>query len=58
MVFPATIAQFVGGQNPGGWLETIVQQLSPGTPLYSVLTFCANCGDDHLFCLFLYRDHF
>jgi preprotein translocase subunit SecY len=38
MVFPATIAQFVGGQNPGGVLETIVQQLSPGTLLYSVLT--------------------
>jgi preprotein translocase subunit SecY len=38
MVFPATIAQFVGGQNPGGLLETIVQQLSPGTLLYSILT--------------------
>ena len=38
MVFPATIAQFIGGQNPGGVLETIVQQLSPGTLLYSVLT--------------------
>lgn len=38
MVFPATIAQFVGGQNPGGVLETIVQQLSPGTLLYSLLT--------------------
>jgi preprotein translocase subunit SecY len=38
MVFPATIAQFVGGQHPGGILETIVQQLSPGTILYSVLT--------------------
>ncbi len=38
MVFPATIAQFVGGQEPGGMLQTIVQQLSPGTLLYSVLT--------------------
>jgi preprotein translocase subunit SecY len=38
MVFPATIAQFVGGQHPGGVLETIVQQLSPGTLLYSFLT--------------------
>jgi preprotein translocase subunit SecY len=38
MVFPATIAQFVGGQNPGGVLETIVHQLSPGTLLYSLLT--------------------
>ena len=38
MVFPATIAQFIGGQNPGGILETIVQQLSPGTILYAVLT--------------------
>jgi preprotein translocase subunit SecY len=38
MVFPATIAQFMGGQHPGGFLETIVQQLSPGTILYSVLT--------------------
>jgi preprotein translocase subunit SecY len=38
MVFPATIAQFVGGKHPGGILETIVQQLSPGTMLYSVLS--------------------
>jgi preprotein translocase subunit SecY len=38
MVFPATIAQFVGGQHPGGVLETIVHQLSPGTLLYSLLT--------------------
>jgi preprotein translocase subunit SecY len=38
MVFPATIAQFVGGQNPDGILQIIVQQLSPGTLLYSVLT--------------------
>lgn len=38
MVFPATIAQFVGGQHPGGILATVVQQLSPGTILYSVLT--------------------
>ena len=38
MVFPATIAQFAGGQNAGGILDTIVQQLSPGTLLYSVLT--------------------
>ena len=38
MVFPATIAQFAGGQNAGGVLDTIVQQLSPGTLLYSVLT--------------------
>ena len=38
MVFPATIAQFVGGQHPGGILETVVQQLSPGTLLYSVLS--------------------
>jgi preprotein translocase subunit SecY len=38
MVFPATLAQFVGGQNSGGILETIVQQLSPGTLLYSLLT--------------------
>ncbi|MGQ4807728.1 Protein translocase subunit SecY [Candidatus Entotheonellaceae bacterium PAL068K] len=38
MVFPATIAQFVGGQNPDGVLQMIVQQLSPGTLLYSVLT--------------------
>jgi preprotein translocase subunit SecY len=37
MVFPATIASFVGGQNPGGILQTIVQQLSPGTLLYSLL---------------------
>ncbi len=38
MVFPATIAQFAGGQNPGGILQTITQQLAPGTLLYSVLT--------------------
>ena len=38
MVFPATIAQFVGGQNPNGILQIVVQQLSPGTLLYSVLT--------------------
>jgi len=38
MVFPATIAQFAGGKNPGGILETVVQQLSPGTILYAVLT--------------------
>jgi preprotein translocase subunit SecY len=38
MVFPATIAQFAGGQDQGGILQTIVQQLSPGTILYSVLT--------------------
>ncbi|HEY7709961.1 MAG TPA: preprotein translocase subunit SecY [Candidatus Entotheonella sp.] len=38
MVFPATIAQFAGGQDQGGILQTIVQQLSPGTVLYSVLT--------------------
>jgi preprotein translocase subunit SecY len=38
MVFPATIAQFVGGKHPGGILETVVQQLSPGTILYSVLS--------------------
>lgn len=38
MVFPATLAQFVGGKNPGGILETLVQQLSPGTIVYSVLT--------------------
>lgn len=38
MVFPATIAQFVGGQHPGGFLETMVQQLSPGTILYAVLS--------------------
>jgi preprotein translocase subunit SecY len=39
MVFPATIAQFFGGQNPsGGILQTIVQQLQPGTLLYSLLT--------------------
>jgi preprotein translocase subunit SecY len=38
MVFPATIAQFVGGKHPGGILETVVQQLSPGTLLYSVLS--------------------
>jgi preprotein translocase subunit SecY len=37
MVFPATIAQFFGGQNPTGILETIVQQLQPGTLLYSLL---------------------
>ncbi len=38
MVFPATIAQFLGGQDPGGLLASVVQQLSPGTALYSVLT--------------------
>ena len=38
MVFPATIAQFAGGQNPGGILQMITQQLAPGTLLYSVLT--------------------
>ncbi len=38
MVFPATIAQFVGGQEPNGILQTIVTQLSPGTILYSLLT--------------------
>jgi preprotein translocase subunit SecY len=38
MVFPATIAQFLGGQSPGGILETIVHQFSPGTLVYSVLT--------------------
>ena len=38
MVFPATIAQFVGGREPGGMLETLVQQFSPGTILYAVLS--------------------
>jgi preprotein translocase subunit SecY len=38
MVFPATIAQFAGGQDPGGILQTVVQYLSPGTLLYSALT--------------------
>ena len=38
MVFPATIAQFAGGQDQTGILQTIVQQLSPGTIMYSVLT--------------------
>jgi len=38
MVFPATIAQFAGGQDQSGILQTIVQQLSPGTIMYSVLT--------------------
>lgn len=37
MMFPATIAQFVGGQQPGGVLQTAAQYLSPGTPLYSLL---------------------
>jgi preprotein translocase subunit SecY len=37
MVFPATIAQFAGGQQPSGFLQIIVQQLSPGTLLYSLL---------------------
>jgi preprotein translocase subunit SecY len=37
MVFPATIAQFAGGQQPSGFLQVIVQQLSPGTLLYSLL---------------------
>jgi len=38
MVFPATIAQFVGGKHPGGMLEVVVQQLSPGTIPYAVLS--------------------
>ena len=38
MVFPATIASFVGGQEQSGFLQTIVQQLSPGTLFYSLLT--------------------
>jgi preprotein translocase subunit SecY len=38
MVFPATIASFVGGQEQSGFLQVIVQQLSPGTLLYSLLT--------------------
>jgi preprotein translocase subunit SecY len=38
MVFPATIAQFAGGREAGGVLQLIVQQLSPGTLLYSALT--------------------
>jgi preprotein translocase subunit SecY len=38
MVFPATIASFVSGQEQGGFLQVIVQQLSPGTLLYSLLT--------------------
>jgi preprotein translocase subunit SecY len=38
MVFPATIAQFIGGRHPGGMLEMVVHQFSPGTPLYAVLT--------------------
>ena len=38
MVFPATIASFVGGQEQSGFLQTVVQQLSPGTILYSLLT--------------------
>lgn len=38
MVFPATIAQFIGGQHPGGILEILVQQFSPGTLLYAVLS--------------------
>jgi preprotein translocase subunit SecY len=38
MVFPATIAQFLGGKHPGSMLETVVHQLSPGTLLYSVLS--------------------
>ena len=37
MVFPATIAQFVGGQNPQGMLRALTQYLAPGTPLYSLL---------------------
>lgn len=37
MVFPATIAGFVGGQEQG-IIQTIVQQLTPGTLLYSALT--------------------
>jgi preprotein translocase subunit SecY len=38
MVFPATIASFVSGQEQGGFLQVIVQQLWPGTLLYSLLT--------------------
>lgn len=38
MVFPATIAQFVGGPDASGFLQVIVQQLTPGTILYSLLT--------------------
>lgn len=38
MVFPATIAQFLGGTNPEGIPGAIVAQLAPGTLLYSLLT--------------------
>lgn len=37
MVFPTTIAQFVGGQGSGGVLDTVVQYLQPGSLLYSLL---------------------
>jgi preprotein translocase subunit SecY len=37
MVFPTTIAQFVGGQDSGGVLDAVVQYLQPGTILYSLL---------------------
>ena len=54
MVFPATLAQFIGGQNSGGILETIVQQLSPGTLLYSFLTVLMII----FFAYFLYCNYF
>ena len=37
MVFPTTIAQFVGGQGSGGILDIVVQYLQPGSILYSLL---------------------
>ena len=54
MVFPATIAQFVGGQNPGGWSRN---HRATTLAWYTAL-FCTNYSDDYLFCLFLHRDHF
>ena len=37
ILFPASIVQFAGGDNPGGILQQVVNALSPGSPLYTLL---------------------
>ncbi len=37
ILFPASIVQFAGGDNPGGVLQQVVNALSPGSPLYTLL---------------------
>ena len=54
MVFPATIAQFVGGRNPGrlsGSYGATTLSRNPGI-------FGLDFGHDYFLCLFLYRNYF